>query len=169
MIFGQLPSNGNEAPRRKLRGMRIMNQKLSPMVAEINFRVYRETSPPSAYLQGQESTASNFRPTRVRLSIRQSLHAAIQSIRCAITHNARAFVGLNNAPATFVSGELRLGAVAAKAAQRKLRKALDLLREPYVPHPGNKAWMPRTAQISKAQGPKGVPRLDPHNLLPALP
>jgi len=35
-----------------------------------------------------------------------------------------------------VSGELRLGAVAAKAAQKKLRKALDLLREPYVPHPG---------------------------------
>ena len=35
-----------------------------------------------------------------------------------------------------MSGELRLGALAAKAAQRKLRKALDLLREPYVPHPG---------------------------------
>jgi hypothetical protein len=35
-----------------------------------------------------------------------------------------------------VSGELRLGAVAAKAAQKKLRKALDLLKEPYVPHPG---------------------------------
>ena len=35
-----------------------------------------------------------------------------------------------------MSGELRLGAAAAKAAQKKLRKALDLLREPYVPHPG---------------------------------
>jgi hypothetical protein len=35
-----------------------------------------------------------------------------------------------------VSGELRLGAVAAKAAQKKLRKALDLLREPNIPHPG---------------------------------
>jgi hypothetical protein len=45
-------------------------------------------------------------------------------------------VGLNRAPATFVSGELRLGAVAAKAAQRKLRRALDLLREPNVTHPG---------------------------------
>jgi hypothetical protein len=37
-----------------------------------------------------------------------------------------------------VSGELKLGAVATKAAQRKLRKALDLLREPYVPHPGTR-------------------------------
>jgi hypothetical protein len=45
-------------------------------------------------------------------------------------------LGLNTAPATFVSGELRLGAVAAKAAQKKLRKALDLLREPNIPHPG---------------------------------
>jgi hypothetical protein len=57
-------------------------------------------------------------------------------MRLTLQHNARASVGLNNAPATFVSGELRLGALAAKAAQRKLRKALDLLREPYVPHPG---------------------------------
>jgi hypothetical protein len=45
-------------------------------------------------------------------------------------------VGLNRAPAAFVSGELRLGAVAAKAAQGKLRKALGLLREPIIPHPG---------------------------------
>jgi hypothetical protein len=75
-------------------------------------------------------------PARRRLDTRLAIHGAIQSIRCAIRHNARASVGLNNAPATFVSGELRLGAAAAKAAQKKLRKALDLLREPYVPHPG---------------------------------
>ena len=75
-------------------------------------------------------------PARRRLDTRLAIHGAIHAIRCAITHNARASVGLNNAPATFVSGELRLGAVAAKTAQKKLRKALNLLREPYVPHPG---------------------------------
>jgi len=75
-------------------------------------------------------------PARRRLDTRLAIHGAIQAIRCAIRHNARAFVGLNTAPATFVSGELRLGAVAAKAAQKKLRKALDLLREPNIPHPG---------------------------------
>jgi len=79
--------------------------------------------------------ASNFRPSSARLSTRQPLHGAIQSIRLALHHNARASLGLNTAPATYVSGELRLGAAAAKAAQRKLRKALDLLREPYIPHP----------------------------------
>jgi hypothetical protein len=55
-------------------------------------------------------------PARRRLDTRLAIHAAIQSIRYAIRHNARAHVGLNNAPATFVSGELRLGAVVAKAA-----------------------------------------------------
>jgi len=75
-------------------------------------------------------------PARRRLDTRLAIHGAVQAIRCAIRHNARAYVGLNNAPATFVSGELRLGAVMAKAAQKKLRKALDLLKEPYVPHPG---------------------------------
>jgi hypothetical protein len=64
------------------------------------------------------------------------VHGAVTAMRLALQHNARAHVGLNNAPATFVSGELRLGAVAAKAAQKKLRKALDLLREPNIPHPG---------------------------------
>jgi hypothetical protein len=77
-------------------------------------------------------------PARRRLDTRLAIHGAVQSIRCAIRHNARAHVGLNNAPATFVSGELRLGAVAAKAAQKKLRKALDLLRESNIPHPGIK-------------------------------
>jgi hypothetical protein len=48
-------------------------------------------------------------PARRRLDTRLAIHGAIQSIKCAITHNARASVGLNNAPATFVSGELRLG------------------------------------------------------------
>jgi hypothetical protein len=112
------------------------NQLLSPRVAVINFRNYQETKPPSSFLQFQFPPASNSTPARRRLDTRLAIHGAIQSIRCAIRHNARASVGLTNAPATFVSGELRLGAVAAKAAQKKLRKALDLLREPYVPHPG---------------------------------
>ena len=43
--------------------------------------------------------ASNFRPSLVRLSPRHHLHPAVQAIRSAITHNARAFVGLNTAPA----------------------------------------------------------------------
>ena len=73
---------------------------------------------------------------RRRLDTRLAVHGAVQAIRLALQHNARAYVGLNNAPATFVSGELRLGAVAAKAAQKKLRKALDLLRELNIPHPG---------------------------------
>jgi len=75
-------------------------------------------------------------PARRRLDTRLAIHGAVQAIRLALQHNARAYVGLNRAPATFISGELKLGAVAAKTAQRKLRKALDLLREPYVLHPG---------------------------------
>jgi hypothetical protein len=75
-------------------------------------------------------------PARRRLDTRLAIHGAVQAIRLALQHNARASVGLNRAPATFISGELRLGAVAAKAAQKKLRKAPDLLREPNIPHPG---------------------------------
>jgi hypothetical protein len=75
-------------------------------------------------------------PARRRLDTRLAIHGAVQAIRLALQHNARASVGLNRAPAIFVSGELRLGAVAAKVAQRKLRKALDLLKEPNIPHPG---------------------------------
>ena len=75
-------------------------------------------------------------PARRRLDTRLAIHGAVQAIRLALQHNARACVGLNMAPATFVSGELRRGAVAAKAAQKKLRKALDLLREQNIPHPG---------------------------------
>ena len=87
-------------------------------------------------IEATNHPASKSSPSRARLSTRHPLQTPIQAIKCAITHNARAFVGLNNAPATFVSGELRLGAIAAKAAQRKLRKALDLLREPNIQHPG---------------------------------
>jgi len=74
-------------------------------------------------------------PARRRLDTRLAIHGAIQAISLSLQHNARASVGLNNAPATFVFGELRLGAVAAKAAQKKLRKALDLLRERTSPTP----------------------------------
>jgi hypothetical protein len=82
---------------------------------------------------------------------RQPLEPPIQSIKSALHHNAIASVSLNNAPATFVSGELRLGAVAAKAAQKKLRKALDLLREPYVPNPG---IMPGCRELPRYPKPK---------------
>ena len=88
--------------------------------------IFRAKNPP----------ASKSTPALHRLDTRLAIHGAVQALRLALQHNARAYGGLNNAPATFVSGELRLGAVAAKAAQKKLRKALDLLWEPYVPHPG---------------------------------
>ena len=69
---------------------------------------------------------------------RQPLEPPIQSIKSALHHNAIASAALNRAPAIFVSSEFRLGAMAAKAAQKKLRKALELLREPLVPHPGTR-------------------------------
>ena len=54
-------------------------------------------------------------PARHRLDTRLAIHSAIQAIRLALHHNARAHVGLNTAPATFVSGELRLGAICLSA------------------------------------------------------
>ena len=57
-------------------------------------------------------------PARRRLDTRLAIHAAVQAIRCAITHNARAYIGLNTAPATFVSGELRLGPFLGPASHR---------------------------------------------------
>jgi hypothetical protein len=104
----------------------LLSAEQLPPATEIPEMIPTEHHPPTICLS----------PARRRLDTRLAIHDAIQAIRCAITHTARASVGLNNAPATFVSGELRLGAVAAKAAQKKLRKALDLLREPNILHPG---------------------------------
>ena len=104
----------------------MLSAEQLPPATEIPEMIPLEHNPPTIILT----------PARLRLDTRLAIHGAIQAIRCAITHNARASVGLHNAPATFVSGELRLGAVAAKAAQRKLTKALDMLREPNIPHPG---------------------------------
>ena len=79
---------------------------------------------------------SSLSPARRAFNARIMVHGAVKAMRMALQHNARAYVGLNKASATYVAQQLRLGAVASRGAKRLLEEALELLQVQEPPHPG---------------------------------
>jgi hypothetical protein len=81
-------------------------------------------------------SVSGLSPARKTINAKILVHGAVRTIRLSLQHNARAYVGLNRAPATYVARQLRLGAIASREARRMLEEALELLRPDIPPHPG---------------------------------
>jgi hypothetical protein len=91
---------------------------------------------PTVFPIDPDPPVSGLSPTRRAFNARLKLHGAVAAVRLSLQHNARAHVGLNNAPATYVASQLKLGAEASREAKRMLEEALELLRPEIPPHPG---------------------------------
>jgi hypothetical protein len=91
-------------------------------------------------------------PARMSFNARLLLHGALHALRLSVRHNARAYVGNGKASASYVAGELRLGAMAARQARQRLLDALELLRTEMPPHPGTRPGCPDLLARGKPDG-----------------
>jgi len=91
---------------------------------------------PTAIPIGPDQPFSGPSPARRAFNARMMVHGAVKAKRTSLQHNARAYVGLNKAPATFVARQLRFGAAASREAKKMLAEALELLRTEIPHHPG---------------------------------
>jgi len=91
---------------------------------------------PTAIRIEPDEPFSGLSPARRAFNARIMVHGAVKAMRTSLQHNARAYVGLNKVPATYVASQLRFGAAASRAAKRMLEEAMELLRPEIPPHPG---------------------------------